>query len=356
MSKVFLVPGLRGDSADEVRAQVGALWQAAGFGSLFKANDLAAIKLHVGEPGNETFVNPAIAAALVSCIADTGAHPYLTETSVLYKSPRDNAVEHARVVHDHGFGLEAVGAPFIPADGLRGEEQIEVVIEGEHFERVAIASGILQAGMLVVLSHATGHLGAGLGATLKNLGMGCASRRAKLQQHHGQQPRIDPDACTACGTCAEWCPEGAITVEAHAEIDADTCIGCGECVAVCRDDAVLFDWGNSGRELQERIVEHAAGVVRARRGRVAYLCAAQTITKDCDCIGEEQTPLLPDIGLLASHDPVALDQAVLDLVRNRAGQSLEALAYPEHDATVQLDYAVSLGIGERDVELITIEA
>ena len=355
MSKVFLVPGARTDSPDAVQAQIEALWRAAEFDALFKPNALAAIKLHVGEPGNDTFVSPAIARALVSCVAATGAHPYLTDTAVLYRSPRDNAVGHARVAHVHGFGIEAVGAPFIPADGLRGDEQVEVEINGKHFDTVAIASGILQAGGLVVLSHATGHLGTGLAATMKNLGMGCGSRRAKLKQHHGQQPRIDPEACTACGNCAMWCPAGAIAVDATAEIDPAVCIGCGECMAVCRDDAVKHDWSKSGQELQERMVEHAAGVVRGHPNGVAYFASAQTITKDCDCIAERQQPLVADIGLLASHDPVALDQAVLDLVCARAGQSLQDLAYPEHDPTVQLSYAEALGIGERDVELIELQ-
>jgi hypothetical protein len=266
-------------------------------------------------------------------------------------------VGHARVARDHGFGAEAVGAPFVPADGLIGADEIEIPIEGgKHYEAVAIAAAIIQARGLVVLSHATGHLGTGLGAALKNLGMGCASRKGKLRQHHGQQPRIDADACTACGTCADFCPSDAIEVTEAAHIDPTLCIGCGECIAVCRDDAVRFGWGIMGAELQERVAEHAAGVVRSKPGKIAYLTVAQNITKDCDCLGLDQAPLIDDIGILASRDPVAIDAAVLDLVAERAGHSLESMSYPKVDAGAQIRHAEALGLGHREYELVRVPA
>jgi hypothetical protein len=146
-----------------------------------------------------------------------------------------------------------------------------------------------------------------------------------------------------------------ITVEAKAAIDAALCIGCGECVAVCRDGAVDFDWSVGGAELQERIVEHAAAVVLSKPARIAYVTVAQGITKDCDCMGRAQKPLLPDIGLLAAKDPVAIDQAVMELVRERTGKRLEALSYPKRDGSRQVVYAAELGLGEVEVELCRIE-
>jgi uncharacterized Fe-S center protein len=355
MSQVFLVPARADDPPERIARCVAALWQRAGFDPIFERRDLTAIKLHVGEPGTKTFVSPAIVAALVRCVAATGAKPFLTDTAVLYRSPRDNAVTHAEVARAHGFGHEAVGAPFIPADGLVGADEIELEVGCRHFQKVAIASGILQARSLLVLSHATGHLGTGLGAALKNLGMGCCSRKGKLRQHHGQHPRIAEDRCTACGTCADWCPSDAIAVTEAARIDESKCIGCGECIAVCRDDAVTFGWGIMGRELQERVVEHAAAIVRSKPGRVAYVTVAQNITKDCDCLGLEQPPLLDDIGILGSTDPVAIDAAVLRLVRERAGRSLESMSYPRLDASEQIRYAVELGLGQSEPELVLVE-
>jgi uncharacterized protein len=356
MSKVHLVPLDRDAPSDEIDEKVESLWRGADLASCIKPKDLVAIKLHVGEPGRPTFVSPAIVTALVRLVKEAGGRPFLTDTAVLYRSPRDNGVGHALVAAEHGFGLETVGAPFVPADGVTGADGIEVQVDGKHFERVDIASAIAHADSILILSHATGHLGTGFGGTLKNLGMGCSTRKAKLQQHHGQHPNIDPIVCDACGTCVDWCPADAIEVNEHAVIDEGTCIGCGECVAACREGAVRFGWAIMGRELQERIVEHAAGVARGKPGRIGYVTVATNITKDCDCLGIEQEPLLDDIGILASLDPVALDQAVHDLVRERAGRTLEDLSYPDRDGTVQMTYAETLGLGSCSVDLVTDHA
>ncbi len=354
MSKVYLVPLVSEASEETVQAGIDALWQRCGLGRVFKRGDLAAVKMHVGEPGNHTHIDTGLVRKMVELIAKSGAHPYLTDTAVLYRSPRDNGVGHAKVAWDHGYGFDEVGAPFLPADGLRGEEEIEVRVDGTHFETVAIASGILQAGSVLVLSHATGHLGTGLGAALKNLGMGCASKKGKLRMHHGQQPRINAGSCTGCAMCVSWCPAGAISVGEVAAIDPDTCIGCGECIAVCLEGAVEFDWGVGGGELQERIVDHAAAVVRRQANNIAFVTVAQKITKDCDCLGIRQEPLIEDVGILASRDPVAIDQAVLDLFRERAGRTLESMSYPRLDGRIQIQAAERLGLGSSRYELETI--
>ncbi len=354
MSTVYRVRAHADESDTALEQAMDALWDAASLGQILQPRDLTAIKLHVGEPGTPTFVRPAIARALARRVAEADAQPFLTDTAVLYRSPRDNAVGHAAVAQAHGFGLDAIGAPFVPADGLIGADEVELPVDGEHYDTVAIATGIVQARSMVVLTHATGHLGTGLGGTLKNLGMGCASRKAKLRQHHGHEPRIDPETCIACGECAEWCPEDAIIVDGSAAIDGDACIGCGECIAVCRVGAVTFGWGIMGRELQERVAEHAAAIVRAKAGHVAYVTAVMSVTKDCDCLGLDQPPLVADQGLLASLDPVALDQATLDLIRREAGRTLESMSYPGADARDQLRHAEALGIGRREYELVEV--
>jgi uncharacterized Fe-S center protein len=353
MSRVHLLPANGGQ--EQTAARLPALWEAAGLADCFREKDLAAIKLHVGEPGTKTYVRPAFASRAVELVAAGGARPFLTDSTVLYKSPRNSAIGLMEVARDHGFGPEATGAPFLACDGLAGNDEVEVEVPGRHFDHVLVASAIAHARSMLVLTHATGHLGTGFGGALKNLGMGCCSRKAKLRQHHGQHPRIDPDACTGCGTCAEWCPEGSIAVGETAEIDDATCIGCGECITACVDGAVDFDWGIIGAELQERIVEHALGVVAGKRDRVAYVTVAMDITKDCDCLGVSQEGVVGDIGVLASRDPVAIDQAVLDLVRERAGKSLEELSYPGRDGSLQITYAQSLGLGESRVELVTVD-
>ncbi len=333
------------------------MWQRADFNSVFSKRDLAALKLHVGEPRTKTFVSPMIVKTLVRCVAKTGAKPFLTDTAVLYKSRRGDAVNHAHVAYEHGFGIGEIGAPFISADGLNGSDDLEVDVgvNGKHYEKVNIASGIMQARSMLVLSHATGHIVAGFGGAIKNLGMGCSSKKAKLSQHFGQKPQIDTNKCSACGECASWCPSDAIEVEQTAVIDPDVCIGCGECIAVCLDNAVKFDWSLMGPELQERIAEHAVAVARSKPKKICFITVAHNITKDCDCLGKKQKPLLEDIGILASFDPVALDKAVLDLIKQRAGRTLESMSYPETNGTIQISHAESLGLGESTYDLVTVE-
>jgi len=356
MSRVFYLPvSAAGSSQADMVPGLSRLWDAAGLSECFGAPDLTALKLHVGEPGGKrTFVSPSIVAELVRLVASTDARPFLTDTAVLYRSPRDNGAGHARVAVEHGYGLEATGAPFLPADGLIGDEDVEVPVSGKHYDRVAIARAIVHARSLLVLSHATGHLGTGFGGAIKNLGMGCCSKRAKLRQHHGHNPRIDEEACRTCGVCAEWCPSDAITVEETAVIDQEICVGCGECIAACLEGAVEFDWSQMGESLSERIAEHAVGAMQGKEGRVAFVTVAMDITKDCDCIGEAQEPVTPDIGILAGTDPVAIDRAVLDLVKVRAGQPLETLAYANREPGYQVAYAASLGLGHQEYELIEV--
>jgi len=354
MEKVYFIEAERGEPDDVTARKIDRLWEAAGLGACFRKHDLVPLKLHVGEPGKTTYVRPAVAAALVRRIEAAGARPFLTDSAVLYRSRRNNGVDHARVAGEHGFTLDRVGAPFLPADGVTGEDEVELPARGKHFESVSIAAAIARARSLLVLTHATGHLATGFGGALKNLGMGCSTRKGKLRQHFGQQPRIDEELCTGCAECAAGCPEDAITVEETAAIDPALCIGCGACVARCLDGAVRFDWTVSGAELQERVVEHATAIAREKPGRIAYITAATAITKDCDCLNTPQEPVCDDLGFFASRDPVAIDDAVLRMVKERAGRGIESLSYPDRDGTIQIAYAETLGLGRAGAKIVTV--
>ena len=328
--------------------------EASGCLSFIRKRDLVAVKLHVGEPGLKTFLPPEVAAAAVVAIRQRGGRPFLTDTAVLYAGPRSNGAEHAEVAARHGFTLERAGAVFLPADGLEGNWERLVGIEGRHFQQVGIAAGIADADGVVLVTHATGHLAAGFGATLKNLGMGCSSRKGKLLQHSDTKPLIRRKKCEACGACVEACPEGALEqdVDGIAVLDEVRCIGCGECIPQCRSDAVGFRWDTASAKMQEKMVEHALGVMRAVKGRIAYLTGLVSLTKDCDCLAPGSEVVARDIGFAASVDPVALDQAVLDLVERAEGRRLDALSYPSQDGTVQLSYGEELGLGTRSYDLV----
>lgn len=343
----------RFDSSDSRRIdRISQLLESVNLREIVHPKDLVALKVHVGEAGCTTRMDPAYIAEAVRLIKTRAAVPFITDTAVLYRSRRSNAADHMILAREHGFDLEGVGAPFFPADGLRGTHEVTVPIKGTYYQDVPVASGILEATAVVVFSHMTGHLGTGMGATLKNLGMGCSSRKGKLSQHSKMKPKIKDAKCTDCQECIEWCPENAIA-DPHgvAVIDSAACIGCGQCLAVCRFDAVAYNWGVSSIELQERMVEHALGVMERKRGKILFVSLLLKVTKDCDCLGDAGRPVIPDIGALASIDPVAIDQAGLDLIRQENGDRLGAFAYPAIQEDHQIAYAEKLGLGTRQYTL-----
>jgi hypothetical protein len=286
-------------------------------------------------------------------IESCGAKPFLTDTTVLYKGARENAIDHLNLAYENGFTYENVGAPVIIADGIIGKNEFEVEINAPLNKTVSLATEFITANSIIVITHVTGHLNTGLGATLKNLGMGMASRKGKLVQHSVSKPVISKTKCTTCGVCVRWCPVNAITLTEHyAVIDPKKCIGCGECLAVCRFSAVHFKWDSTTVRLQQQIAEHALGIVRQKKDRIGYLTFLTNMTKNCDCYTGRQTPILPDIGVLAGTDPVAIDQAVIDLTGMENPANLARTAYPDIDYSVQLEYGEKIGLGSRNYKLI----
>ena len=322
------------------------------FGFIEK-NDMIAVKTHFGETPKSGYIRPLHIKLLGDLVKEKKGKPFLTETSTLYKGNRSNALDHAAHAHNQGFGYEATGMPVIMADGLYGDEEAVVEVPGKIYTSVNIASLVTKIQGMVVASHFTGHLGAGFGAALKNLGMGLSSRKGKMAQHSTARPSIIVKKCTRCGMCVKWCPENAITMnDESAVIDSAKCIGCGQCLAVCRFDAVGYNWGATYDDLQKKVVEHAWGVHRTLEKKVIYINYLTRISKDCDCM-EVYEKIVPDIGVLVSADPVAIDAASLDLVEKAAGKGLGEMAY-NIPYRVQLEYAREIGFGSAGYDLITV--
>jgi uncharacterized Fe-S center protein len=344
---------------EELARAARRAFAAAGLGS--RVRGLTAIKSHFGERGGNGFVPPRVIREVVGLVRAAGGTPFLTDTTTLYAGRRTNALDYGALVLEHGFTPEAVGAPFLCADGLVGANETEVPIEGVHHRSVALAADALRASSAVIVSHATGHLAAGFGATIKNIGMGMASRRGKLRQHSRLRPEVDPDRCIGCEDCLPNCATGAIGPDARRAgrtpvmaIDAERCTGCGECLASCRQDAIRFDWKVGSRRLQEAMAEYALGWVRRMAGRFGCLTFVVHVTKNCDCMGRREAPLCPDVGVLAGTDPVAIDQAVCDLLRERNGRTLEAMSFPKLDGSAQLAHGERIGLGTRRYELVRV--
>ena len=359
---------LRAGSRRNLFDKIDSLLESAGLPGMFRAGHLVAVKLHFGEKGNASFIRPVFVRRVVDRIKDTGASPFLTDTNTLYTGTRGNSPEHLKTAIENGFDYAVVAAPLIIADGLRGEAASLVKVGGKHFDEVAIAKEIASADGLVVLTHFKCHELTGFGGALKNVGMGAASREGKLAQHSNSAPVVDPSGCKACGDCVAACPVNAIEVGEVALISEEVCIGCGHCIAVCPQGAIKIRWNETPARLQEKMVEHFEGAVSGKEGRCVYRTFITQVSPACDCYGHNDSPIVPDIGLLASTDPVAIDQAAADLVNNAEGFPGTALStghapgedkfkgvHPGIDWEAQLAYASKRGLGSRGYRIIKIQ-
>ncbi|MBL6990255.1 MAG: DUF362 domain-containing protein [Bacteriovoracaceae bacterium] len=356
-STIYLARFNKSDPLAQSHAKIDKLFLTANIGQTIAPSDLTAVKVHFGEEGNTTYLPATFITPIISQVKQAGGKPFVTDTNVLYKSTRDNAVDHLHLAAEHGFSLNTLGAPIVIADGIAGRNEIDVEINAPLNKSVSLASDFVTSNSLVVVTHATGHLATGLGATIKNLGMGMASRKGKLRQHSVSHPMIVESMCSGCKNCSKWCPTDAIEMqqESKAFIVDEKCIGCGECLAICRQDAVKFRWDTSSELLQQQIAEHALGIAMAKAGKIAYFTFLINMTKDCDCLKQKEVFLLDDIGVIAGFDPVALDQAVIDLTTTDRQKNLATLSYPQLDCTKQLSYGEQIGLGSRDYNLVEID-
>jgi hypothetical protein len=357
MQKQVFFSGVAEDEAlPSIKKKIARLFDAAAFADCIAPKDLVAIKIHFGEKGGDGHINPQLAKAVSEKIKALKARPFFTDTNTLYAGSRSNSHDHLMVAAEHGYSIEKLGAPVIIADGLRGRNQVEVKIEGgKHFKSVRIASDILVTDAIVALTHVTGHIAAGYAGAIKNIGMGCAARAGKLAQHSNILPEIIKDKCTGCGTCVKWCPEHAIAViEKKAQINQSLCITCGECNAVCNSGAVKYTWGNTSTLLSERIAEHAFGALKDKKGKCVFMNFIMKFTRDCDCMPKKLEKMIPDVGILASKDIVAIDRASIDLVNKAAGKDIFKEMTPHLDYMSQCAHGQSLGLGSQDYDLVEI--
>ena len=366
MSAKIYFSDMRAGQGMSLLDKVEMLFDRAGLGDIIDPEELVAIKLHFGERGNTAYIRPQFVRRVVDKVKGAGGNPFLTDANTLYKGSRSNSVNHLHTAVENGFAYSVIGAPLIIADGLTGKEYVSVKVNRKHFNEVKIGAAAHHADALIAITHFKGHELTGFGGVLKNLGMGLGARSGKLQMHSDVKPSINQDICVACGKCSEWCPADAITVGREAAaIDQSKCIGCGECTVTCPSDAIEINWGFSSENAQEKIVEYAEGVLLPKKGKCGFITFITQVTPDCDCWAFSDAPVVRDIGILASRDPVALDQACADLVNqerilhgsrlagmDHAEDKFKAL-FPGVNWERQLEYAEEIGLGVREYELIT---
>ena len=350
-SKVFFLPASEKEGQEILAEKTKRIFGMLGLEDSIKKDSFVGIKIHFGEKGNTGFLKPPWLKHLIDGLKKQEAKIFLTDTNTLYRGNRSNSVEHLHLAAQHGFSLEALGVPVIIADGLIGIDSGEVEVNLRHVKSAKIASTFFHTDVLLCLSHFTGHILSGFGATIKNLGMGCASRAGKLEQHSDVHPWVKAKACTNCSVCLEYCPADAIEqVDGSAHIIDERCIGCGECLVVCSAGAIKMRWDGDTLRIQEKMAEYAFAVLKSVKNRAGFINYLVKITKDCDCMSKNGKVLVPDLGIVASLDPVAVDKASIDLLleANKKDFLREAI---DVDWSAQLRHGEEIGLGSMEYEL-----
>ena len=366
---------------DNLLAKLQRLMRKAGIERIDFKDRFAAIKIHFGEAGNLSFVRPNFARVVAEEVKKLGGHPFLTDCNTLYVGSRKHALEHIETAYRNGFTPYTTGCHIIIGDGLKGTDDVAVPVpNGEYVKEAKIGRAIMDADIFISLSHFKGHESTGFGGAIKNIGMGCGSRAGKMAMHSIGKPSIDPEKCRGCKTCTHYCAQSAISIgdDHKARIDHDLCAGCGRCIGVCNQDAIKPGYDAAADVLNCKIAEYTKAIVDGRPS--FHISLAMDISPNCDCHAENDTPIVNDIGMFASFDPVAIDQACADAVlaseplpntvltdsaakmehnhENLEGEQAKdpfCITHPDTDWRSCIAHAEKIGLGTSEYELIEVK-
>jgi len=353
-SKVYFVPVEDAENISAVNIKLSLLLAESKVLAFVEGRQKVAVKLHFGEEGTTAFVRPNHLRLICDEIVKKGAGPFLSDANTLYRGKRLNSKDHLAVAMAHGYTKQALGVGIFIPDEAKKEDVLEVQIDLKYIKTAKVGRCYVDADGFVAVTHFKGHSLTGFGGTLKNIGMGCATRGGKLAQHCDATPTFYKDKCVGCGECEKVCPVEAIHIENDISVlNRDKCIGCASCVAACPNTALSIDFG-AGDEVQKKMVEYAFAILKNKKGKSGFLNFAVRINKECDCWTLDNSRIAPDVGILASVDPIAIDKASLDLVNASCGKEIFKEVHPQQNHLLQLEYAQMLGLGRIDYELIRV--
>lgn len=360
---------------DSLPTKLKKLIKKAGIDQINMDGKFVAIKLHFGELGNISYLRPNYAKAVADVVKELGGKPFLTDCNTMYPGSRKNALEHLQCAWENGFTPLTVGCPILIGDGLKGTDDIEVpVAGGEHVKMAKIGRAVMDADVFISLTHFKGHEMTGFGGAIKNIGMGCGSRAGKTEQHSGGKASIKKKKCRGCYACFKECANDALVFDEEAkkmQVNKKYCVGCGRCLGACNFDAIAFTDFAAVELLNKRMAEYTKAVVDGRPG--FHISLVVDVSPNCDCHGENDVPILPNLGMFASFDPLALDQACVDACLRAAplpgSQLFDNLAKPDfvdlHDHFTNsrpesewrtcLEHAEKIGLGSREYQLIVMK-
>ncbi len=373
-SKVYFTDFRTKANGDGLPTKLKKLMKKAGIANLDLDGKFVAIKLHFGELGNISYLRPNYARAVVDVVKELGGKPFLTDCNTMYPGSRKNALEHLYCAWENGFTPLTVGCPILIGDGLKGTDDIEVpVAGGEYVQNAKIGRAVMDADVFISLTHFKGHEMTGFGGAIKNIGMGCGSRAGKTEQHISGQPMIDADLCRGCKKCMAQCANNGLVFDESTKkmhIDKEHCVGCGRCLGACNFDAINFENFHAPQLLNRKMAEYAKAVVDGRPH--FHISLVVDVSPNCDCHCENDAPILPNIGMFVSTDPLALDQACVDaclaatpMPGSQLHEHIHAPGFcdhhdhftnstPESEWKSCLEHAAKIGLGSREYELIKL--
>ncbi len=374
-SKVFFTDFRTVANGDGLVLKLQKLLRRAGIGEIDMDGKFVAIKMHFGELGNLAFLRPNYARAVADVVKELGGKPFLTDCNTMYPGSRKNALEHLECAWLNGFTPYTVGCPIIIADGLKGTDEAIVPVQGgEYVKEAKIGRAVMDADVFISLSHFKGHEDAGFGGAIKNIGMGCGSRAGKKEQHSSGKAIIHEEKCRGCRRCMKVCANNGLEFNTETRkmtVNRDNCVGCGRCLGACNFDAIEFEFTDAVKMLNVRMAEYAKAVIQDRPN--FHITLVMDISPNCDCHGENDAPILPDVGMFASFDPLALDQACVDaclrnkpLPNSQLSDNMNRKGFvdrgdhftnsrPESEWKTCLSHAEKIGLGSRDYELIVMK-
>ena len=374
-AKVYFTDFRTAAYGDGLPSKLKKLIYKAGIGQIDMDGKFVAIKLHFGELGNISYLRPNYAKAVADVVKELGGKPFLTDCNTMYPGSRKNALEHLYCAWENGFTPLTVGCPILIGDGLKGTDDVAVPVEGgEYVKEAKIGRAVMDADVFISLSHFKGHESTGFGGAIKNIGMGCGSREGKTEQHSNGKPSIDASLCRGCRRCRRECANDGLVFNAETgkmTVDLTHCVGCGRCLGACNFDAIQFTEDNAVEVLNYRMAEYAKAVVDGRPH--FHISLVVDVSPYCDCHSENDAPILPNIGMFASFDPLALDQACVDaclaatpLPNSKLTDNMARADFvdygdhfrnttPKSEWKACLAHAEKIGLGTREYELVRIK-